>query len=123
MAINTLTHDPNSLNRRVRYFDAFLNAKQWKSCFLRLDPKLRDGKVDYEAYAKSLSTFYATYGPISIESVNLQLYSNAKSKLYENRSFACGQIRWQDKKGRAHIFQERWVKVDDKWYTRKVGLV
>jgi hypothetical protein len=123
MAIKSLTLETLSLYQRIRYFYHYLNGNDWEACFHRLDPKLRDGKIEHDVYVQSLTDFFDKYGPIKTESMKFQLYLKVKKNLYDDRPFAYGEVHWQDRKGRTHVFRERWVKTDDKWCTRMAGLV
>lgn len=111
------------LNHRIRHFYHYYNENNWKACFDRLDPKLREGRVNLNLYAESLFSFFEKYGPIQVESIDLRLYPEAKPNKHDDRPFAYGTLHWQDNKHRRHVFRERWVKVGDTWYTRMVGLV
>lgn len=117
------THKCLSLNRRIRNFYRDFNNKNWQACFDRLDPKLREGSVDHDAYVESLASFFDKYGPIEVESLELKLYLDVKNNKHDDRPFAYGVLQWQDKDGRSHVLRERWVKYGEKWYTRMVGLV
>jgi hypothetical protein len=112
------------LSRRILSFYDSFNRKDWEACFDLLDPKLREERVKPEAYVASLSSFFDEYGPVAIESIErLQPYMHVKGNQYDDRPFAFGVIRWQDRKHRHHVFRERWVKWRATWYTRKIGLV
>jgi hypothetical protein len=119
----SMTLEEVGLNRRIRNFYRDFSARKWEACFDRLDPKLRDRRVDHDDFIESLSTFFDGFGPIVVQSLELTMYLNAKNHKYDDRPFAYGLLHWQDKEGRAHILRERWVKSGEKWYTRMVGLV
>lgn len=71
-----------SICDRVRAFYQRLNDQNWEECFEFVDPVLRQsGKVDYEAYAKSLSSFYSKYGPLEVRSLEqFNVYADAPNK-------------------------------------------
>jgi hypothetical protein len=85
---------------------------------------LRSGKVDFEAYSRSLSAFLETYGQIEVIAVpKLNIYSNVPNNKHDERDFAYGLVVWQDKNHQPHLLKERWIWAEDNWYTRMVGLV
>ena len=120
----TETIERNRLVHRIRYLYHFLNENNWEACFERLDPKLREESIDFKTYAASLSSFFKEYGPIRLESVEeLRLFLRAKGNKHDDRPFAYGLVIWKDRKKRQHVLRERWVRSEDTWYTRMVGLV
>ncbi len=122
-SLKSPSHETLSLNRRIRNFYLDFNDQKWEACFDRLDPKLREGRVDHETYVESLSSFFDKYGPIEIESLELKLYLTVKNNQHDDRPFAYGLLHWQDHDGRPHVLRERWVKSEGAWYTRMVGLI
>jgi hypothetical protein len=111
------------LNQRIRRFYRYFNENNWKACFERVDPKLREGRVNFGPYAESLSSFFEKYGPIQIESIDLRLYASVQTNRHDDRPFAYGTVHWQDNQHKPHVLRERWVKSADEWYTRMVGLI
>ena len=114
-----------SIRGRVREFYRRLNDQNWEKCFEFVDPVLREsGKVDFEAYAKSLSSFYKKYGPLELHSLQqFNVHPNVQSNR-DNRDFAYGVVAFDDREHRSHQVRERWVKASDgRWYTRMVGMV
>src|SRR5256885_2164030 len=118
-----LTVEMIRLNHRIRHFYRYFNENNWQACFARVDPKLKEGRVNFDPYAESLSSFFEKYGPIRVESIKLRLHTNVKTNKHDDRPFASGTLHWQDNKHRHHVLRERWVKSGDKWYTRMMGLV
>jgi hypothetical protein len=75
------------------------------------------------AYSESLARFFDQYGPIRRLFTKVSLYLNITTNKHDDRPFAYVVIVWQDKQHSFHLFRERWVKDDDLWYTRVVGLI
>jgi hypothetical protein len=101
-----------------------LNGGLWERCFALIDPKLREqGKVQLPAYSAALQEFKEVYGTIRPWHVQLSLHLDASSNKHDGRPFAYVYIVWQDEVHGFHMFRERWVKHEDHWFTRVVGLV
>ena len=118
--------ETQQLQNRIAEFYELLKQREWEQCFTYIDPVLRDeGKVTLDAYSRTMSSFFATHGPLGNVSVqDLKLHLGQQSKLYENRDFALGDVVVQDREQRPYRLKERWVKAaDGHWYTRMVGLV
>jgi hypothetical protein len=114
----------SSLRRRVKNFYKHFGQTNWAQCFQFIDPNLREhSKVDFSSYCESLSLFHAYYGPVDILHIRINLYLQVKNAKNEKRDFAYVLVEWKDKKNHCHVFRERWVKENQRWYTRVVGLV
>lgn len=101
-----------------------LNESRWDRCFAMIDPKLRaEGRVAPEAYAENLAHFMEAHGCIRIWHVKISLHLEGAKKQRDPRKFAYVYIIWQDSANAFHMFRDRWVEDDDRWYTRVVGLV
>ncbi|MBL8794728.1 MAG: hypothetical protein JNM56_12545 [Planctomycetia bacterium] len=113
-----------ALRRRIRDFYRRFNREDWSGCFARLDPRLRQaGKVEESQYRDSLATFRQAYGEVEIWHTRVNLYLDAKNNKHDARPFAYVYVFWQDAHQAFHVFRERWVLDDGKWYTRVIGLV
>jgi hypothetical protein len=111
------------VRNRIKSFYHHLDHEDWTGCYQFVDPKLRDGKVDYVNYAKSLAAFYSYYGPIRVVSVQqVTIHGDVRSNKHDDRDFAYGLVVWKDKRNQPHLLRERWVKSGENWYTRMVGL-
>jgi hypothetical protein len=112
-----------AIRRRIkRLYDSF-NHENWAKCFDLIDPKLTAaGRIDPATYSQSLHEFKQYYGSVQIRHIEISLYLDARSK-QDDRPFAYVYVFWQDDKHAFHLFKERWVKQDDHWFTRVVGLV
>ncbi len=122
------TAERQALRRRVHGMLKWFNEERWDKCYSLVDPKLRErGKVNMQEYADSLAAFKATYGEVRpyVVRINLHLGTSMKrpSKTRDRRPFAYTYIFWQDDENAFHLFRERWVKHDNRWFTRVVGLV
>jgi hypothetical protein len=114
----------SSLRRRVKNFYKYFGQTNWPQCYQFIDPNLIEhSKVDFSSYCESLSLFHAYYGPIDILHIRINLYLQVKTAKNEKADFAYVFVEWKDKKNHFHVFRERWVKVNRRWYTRVVGLV
>ncbi len=110
-----------SLRRAIRSFYDSYRQEKWTLCFNRIDPQLREsGKVDFDIYHDSLRTFWLAYGDVSILAIELSEIHRSK---HDPRPFAFADIVWRDRSHEFHVFRERWVYDDKRWYTRVVGLV
>src|SRR5439155_15380964 len=86
------------LNQRIRHFYHYYNENNWKACFDRLDPILREGRVKFGPYADSLSSFFEKYGPVQVEAIDLRIYPHVKNNKHDDRPFAYGTLHWHDNK-------------------------
>ncbi len=120
-AIGERQCSPTSLRRAIRSFYDSYRLKKWMPCYNRIDPRLREGsKVDFDSYQDSLQTFREAYGDVSILKIVLSEIHRSK---HDPRPFAFASIVWRDRLHEFHVFRERWVFDDKRWYTRVVGLV
>jgi hypothetical protein len=87
-----------------------------------LDPKLVS-KVEPAGYAERLQAFKRAYGAIHPWHLRISLHLDGSSNKRDPRPFAYIYLIWQDDAHEFHMFRERWVKDDDRWFTRVVGLV
>jgi hypothetical protein len=115
--------DSSALRRRIRGFYARMNSQQWNRCFAHLDPRLRAaGKITSTHYMRSLAEFQQRYGLIDIWYLRASTHGGALAAS-DQRPFAYVYILWQDTHKQLHLFRERWVRDQGRWYTRVVGLV
>jgi hypothetical protein len=117
------TVEHTRLSRRIKSFYRDFNKRKWEACFQRLDPKLKEERVDHDAYVASLASFFDKYGPIQLESLKLTLHLDVLNNRHDDRPFAYGMLRWRDKNQNLHILRERWVNSCGTWYTRMAGLL
>src|ERR1700733_13634227 len=113
-----------AVRRRLkRLYDSF-NREDWAKCFALVDPKLTAaGKIDRTNYGRSLQEFKQYYGSVQIRHLEISLHLDVRHNKQDDRPFAYVYVFWQDDQHAFHLFQERWVKQDNAWYTRVVGLV
>jgi len=101
-----------------------LNECQWTRCAALIDPKIHESRTFSEsAYCLSLQRFMNQYGKIELWHVRLSLHLPPHSNTRDSRPFAYASIVWKDAKHRFHMFRERWIKENDRWYSRVVGLI
>jgi hypothetical protein len=114
-----------SLERRIRQFYSLLNQKEFERCFRMIDPRVRDNpnSVTLFQYQNSLSQFLDFFREVRVRQVDIALYLDTPSKLYEDRDFAVGQTVWESAEGEEQTFSERWVREGRVWYTRSTGFV
>jgi hypothetical protein len=113
-----------ALRRRVKQFYARLNNADWNGCFSLIDPQLtRQGKVDLDSYSASLRAFIDSFGSVKLWWTRLSLHLDATPNQRDNRPFAYVYVIWQDDAHGFHMFRERWIKDNGRWFTRVVGLV
>ena len=113
-----------ALRRRVAQFYEDFNQSRWDKCFLSVVPTLRENaKVTSGPYATGLRTFQDLYGSIRPWHLQISLHLDGASKQNDARPFAFVYIVWQDQANEFHMFRERWVRMDDRWYSRVAGLV
>src|SRR5260370_30155340 len=120
MATSTTRNPTSAVERRVRQFYQLLNAHEFGKCFAMIDPIIRSSSASVTAYQyeNALRQFISYYTRIELLSVTLQVHLDEPSDLFGNRDFAVGQTCWADKSGEEHVFQERWVRDGQRWYTR-----
>ena len=110
-----------SLRRAIRSFYGSYRHEKWTLCFNRIDPQLREAaKVDFDSYQDSMQTFRQAYGDVVILVIEVSEIHRSK---HDPRPFAFASIVWRDRSHEFHVFRERWVYDDKRWYTRVVGLV
>lgn len=113
------------VRQRIRRLYELLNERKFDKCFEIVDPRLKAaGKISFDLYQNSLSSFVDKYGPLHVLRINdleLQIGRPAKN---EDRDSAYALVIAHDRTGREIELRERWVKGSDGfWYTRKLGLV
>jgi hypothetical protein len=114
----------DALRRRVRQFYVSFNDEDWESCYSLIDPKLaEEGKVKLDAYAELMRAFKNAYGSVKLWHTRLSLHLDAVAKQSDKRPFAYVYLIWQDNSHGFHMFRERWIKDNGRWFTRVVGLV
>lgn len=129
-AMTTQTRDARiaaALRKRIQQFYEHLNRGEFDWCYQALDPCLRDkpSSVTSYQYASSLERFRRWCGAVNVRQIDpIQLHLNEPNRLYNDRDFALVEVVWEDRTGRRHTFQERWVRDRrGRWYTRSTGLV
>jgi hypothetical protein len=122
---STVRRQTDALEKRIREFYALVNNEIFGKCFRHIDPVIRDDvfAVREYQYENSLRELLACCGYIRVVGVTLELHIGEPSELYANRDFAVGQTAWADEFGVEHMFQERWVRNGQRWYTRSTGFV
>ena len=115
------TESTTSLRRSICSFYDSYRQEKWTPCFNRIDPQLRESsKVNFDSYQDSLQTFRQAYGDVAILVIEVSEIHRSK---HDPRPFAFASIVWRDRSHEFHVFRERWVFDDKRWYTRVVGLV
>ncbi len=110
-----------SLRRAIRGFYDNFQKEKWELCHHRIDPKLlAAGKVDFDGYRDSLTTFKQRYGGVTILLIDIGEIHTGK---HDQRPFAYASVIWRDRLEDFHVFRERWIFDNGRWYTRVVGLV
>lgn len=110
-----------SLRRAIRSFYDGYRQEKWTLCFNRIDPQLREAaKVEFDSYQDCLKTFRQAYGDVAILVIEVSEIHRSK---HDPRLFAFASIVWRDRSHEFHVFRERWVFDDKRWYTRVAGLV
>jgi hypothetical protein len=113
-----------ALRRRVKQFYRRFNEADWEGCFTLIDPQLTQaGKVKLDTYSERMQNFKDAYGSVKPWYTRLSLHLDATSKQGDRRPFAYVYLIWQDDTHAFHLFRERWIKEDDLWFTRVLGLV
>jgi hypothetical protein len=103
---------------------AWFNQGHLERCFSLIDPVLRErGRVELPIYMEGLQAFKEAYGAIHPWYVRIRLYLDGSANKPDPRPFAYVYVVWQDDGHRFHMFQERWVRDGDHWFTHVVGLV
>jgi hypothetical protein len=116
--------DRQALRRRVKQFYARFNKTDWDRCYALVDPQLRrHGKVNRGVYTHSLAVFKEAYGSVRLWLTRLSLHMGGAPRHGDKRPFAFVYVIWQDDAHEYHMFRERWVKDDSRWFTRVAGLV
>lgn len=113
-----------TLRKRVKQFYLRFNEEDWADCYSLIDPQLtQQGKVDQSAYAERMQAFKNVYGRVQLWLTRLSLHLDVSAKQRDRRPFAYVYVIWQDDAHGFHMFRERWVKENGRWFTRVVGLV
>ena len=128
--IRSTRHSPpasverQALRRRVRRMYDWFDEGRWEKCFSLVDPKLREqSRVQLPTYAAGMQAFKEAYGTVHPWMVRISLHLDESPARQDMRQFAYVYVIWQDDAKRFHMFQERWVKDSDRWFTRVAGLV
>lgn len=118
----TIKQERERLRRRVHRFYLRFNASDWHGCLELVDPQLQE-KVDSASYSRQMKSFKDTYSTVNLWLIRLSLHLVPTLHQRDRRPFAFVYVIWQDDAHGFHLFRERWVKVDGKWFSRVVGLV
>jgi hypothetical protein len=110
-----------SLRRAIRGFYDNFQKEKWELCYNRIDPNLlAAGNVDFNCYRDSLAAFKQRYGEVTILLIRIGEIHTGKQ---DQRPFAYASVIWRDRLENFHVFRERWIFNNGRWYTRVVGLV
>jgi hypothetical protein len=113
-----------ALRRRVKQFYHRFNEENWEDCYARIDPRLtRQGKVELAAYSEQMRGFKNVYGSVKLWLTRLSLHLEGARNQRDRRPFAYVYVVWQDDAHEFHMFRERWIEDNGRWFTRVVGLV
>ena len=117
----------SALQKKIQRFYEHLNRGDFAWCYLALDPRLRESpnSVTMYQYVNSLQRFLDRYGTVKVRQIDpVTLHLDEPNRLYNNRDFALALVAWEDERGEAHRFRERWVR-DRRgwWYSRNTGLI
>jgi hypothetical protein len=113
-----------ALRRRVLQMYASFNQGLWNKCLSLLDLLLRERtNLEPAVYAEQLHSFKNAYGRIDPWHMRISLHLDASSNKHDSRPFAYVYVVWQDASHGFHMFRERWVQHDGRWFTRVVGMV
>jgi hypothetical protein len=113
-----------ALRRRSDQFYDRFNRGDFAGCLALVDPELlRKGGVQPVLYQSGLEKFRAAFTAIRPIMRRTMLFLDEKPRHSDKRPFAYHYVVWQDAQGGFHLFQERWVKDDGRWYTRVAGLI
>jgi hypothetical protein len=117
----------SALQRRIHRFYDHLNRRDFKWCYLAIDPYLRESPTSVTSYQymESLNRFLNPHGMVRIVAIETtSLYLNESNRLYNDRDFATALVAWEEDHGEAHEFRERWVRYRRGWwYSRCTGLI
>ena len=113
-----------ALRRRIKQFYLRFNEEDWEECYTLIDPPLTQrGKVELAGYSERMQAFKKVYGSVKLWLIRLSLHLDASSNQRDKRPFAYVYVIWQDDAHGFHLFRERWIKDNGRWFTRVVGLV
>src|SRR3990172_7962755 len=113
------TTERQALRRRVQQFYRRFNKGAWEDCYALIDPELtKQGKVKFGVYSDLMLAFKEVYGSVKPRWTDLSLHLDATPKQRDKRSFAYVYVLWQDEAHGFHMFRERWIQDDGKWFTR-----
>lgn len=116
--------DRAALRRRVKQFYLRFNEASWEGCYALIDPRLtQTGKVEFTSYSERMSIFKNVYGSVQPWLTRLSVHPEGAANQRDERPFAYVYLVWQDDAHAFHMFRERWVKDNGRWFTRVVGLV
>ena len=102
----------------------WFNRGLWEKCFSLIDPMLREhSKTELPVYVERLRAFSEVYGSVTPWHIRISLHLDASANKRDGRPFAYVYVTWQDDAHGFHMFRERWVKNNGRWFTRVVGLV
>jgi hypothetical protein len=102
----------------------WFEKESWEKCFSLVDPKLRAAsKVQLPVYSERMRAFKEVYGKIQPWLIRISLHLDMSSGHRDKRTCAYVYVIWQDKANMFHMFHDRWVKEDGRWFTRVAGLV
>lgn len=89
-----------------------------------VDPELtRKQRPDRQIYVRELQDFKDVYGIITPWHTRISMYLEASPRQQDKRPFAYVYTVWQDENHGFHMFRERWVFHNGRWYTRVAGLI
>lgn len=112
------------LRRRVKQFYRRFNEEAWAACYSLIDPQLTEqGKVELATYSERMQAFKKVYRSVRLWLTRVSLHLDASSNPRDKRPFAYVYVIWQDDAHGFHMFRERWIKDNGRWFTRVVGLV
>jgi hypothetical protein len=113
-----------ALRRRVQQFYRRFNKGAWDECYALIDPKLTgSSKINLDAYVDTMKRFKEVYGTVKPRWTDVRLHLDASPSQRDKRPFAYVYVLWQDEAHEFHMFRERWIQEQSKWFTRVVGLV
>jgi hypothetical protein len=113
-----------ALRRRLKRFYRAFSKADWAACYSLIDPRLTEqGRVNLASYSELMQAFKDVYGNVQLWCTRVSLHMDGAPKQKDARPFAYVYVIWQDDAHGFHMFRERWVRADGKWFTRVVGLV
>ncbi len=114
-----------SLTRRITRFYELLGEQEFTKCYAMIDPLVRSNStsVTLYQYENAARQFVRHFGKPRVHEIDIEVHVGKPSKLYSDRDFAVGRTLWVDRAGVEHVFQERWVRAGQRWYTRCTGFV